>query len=84
MVSDVVMPSDALFEERKGEGVFGGMVMLSTPALRLEVGGGPQRELYREPRGHAVKRQDATLIPSFAGNNRGLSEMSTWLPVRWA
>lgn len=82
MVSDVAMPSDALFEERKGEGVFGGM--LSTPTLRREVEGGPPRELYREPRGPAVKRQDAMLIPSFAGDNHGSSEMSTRLPVRWA
>ena len=83
-VSDVVMPSDAVFEERKGEGVFDGMVLLSTRALRLDVEGGPQRELYRTLGRHTLRRQDATLIPYFAWDNRGSSEMSTWLPVRWA
>jgi hypothetical protein len=83
-VSDVVMPSDTVFEERKGAGVFDGMVLLSTRALRLDVEGGPQRELYRTLGRHALRRQDATLIPYFAWDNRGLSEMSTWLPVRWA
>jgi uncharacterized protein len=83
-VSDVVMPSDAVFGERKGTGVFDGMVLLSTRALRLEVEGGPQRELYRALGRHTLRRQDATLIPYFAWDNRGLSEMSTWLPVRWA
>jgi DUF1680 family protein len=60
------------------------MVLLSTRALRLDVEGDPQRELYRTLGRNALRRQDVTLIPYFAWDNRGLSEMSTWLPVRWS
>lgn len=83
-VSDIVMPSDVALRESRGTGPFGGMVLLSARALRHEVEGGPQRELYRTLGRHALRRQDVTMIPYFAWDNRGLSEMSTWLPVRWA
>jgi DUF1680 family protein len=83
-VSDIVMPSDTVFRESRGTGPLAGMVLLSSRALRREVEGGPQRELYRTLGRHALRRQDVTMIPYFAWDNRGLSEMSTWLPVRWA
>jgi DUF1680 family protein len=73
-----------VFRESRGDGVLGGMVLLSSRAFRLEAEGGPQRELYRAIGRHRLRPQEATLIPYFAWDNRGLSEMSTWLPVKWS
>ena len=41
----------------------------------------PGEELYREIATESPREIEARLIPYFAWDNRGESEMSVWLPV---
>jgi DUF1680 family protein len=83
-VSDVLLPSDITWAERRGDGVLAGMVLLEGKALRLEASGNSPDQLYRElPRGHRLRPQQVRLVPYFAWDNRGRGEMSVWLAVRW-
>ena len=62
--------------------LLGGVTVLEGEALRVvdaaAVAGG---QLYQESVQEAVETIPITLIPYYAWNNRGSTEMSVWLPV---
>jgi DUF1680 family protein len=45
-------------------------------------GGDWSQKLYREYRPQSTETMKITLIPYYAWDNRGLSEMTVWLPVK--
>lgn len=78
--SDLLLPRDAAFVER--EIVVDGVtdVGLATEAW---VRPRPARGLYAEVPAGELTRVPITLIPYALWANRGPSEMSVWLPLRW-
>jgi hypothetical protein len=82
-VEDVVVPSDAVFTPRPGEGILAGISALEGEVLRL-IADPPGPELYVSLPPHRLEKFRARFIPYFAWDNRGQSEMSVWLPLRWA
>ncbi len=61
--------------------MLGGVTILRGRALRVDEGG--NGALYQEAGGESVEALDVTLIPYYAWNNRGVSEMTVWLPRRY-
>jgi uncharacterized protein len=60
----------------------GGVVVLAGKGVVMAGGSGEwSGELYREYRPAAGREVDLRLIPYYAWDNRGESEMTVWLPV---
>jgi DUF1680 family protein len=79
-IHDVLIPAGARLEPRKGSGPLAGLVVLEATAAAA-----PKRDwagrLYQE-RAHApARRTRVRLVPYFAWDNRGPSEMTVWLPL---
>lgn len=81
-VGEIVLPSDARFEARPGSGILSSARVLEGEVLRLAADL-PSSELYAEIPPHKLSRFRARFVPYYAWDNRGLSEMSVWLPLRW-
>ena len=77
---DVLLPRDASFALEHTDEMFPGMIALATCAMVAR-----QSEwsdaLYREAASDPLREIDVRLVPYFAWENRGESEMSVWLPV---
>jgi uncharacterized protein len=82
-LDDIVVPSDAALAPRPGDGVLAGTTVLEGEVLRLVADSLGDR-LYASVPPHRLEAIDARFIPYYAWDNRGLSEMSVWLPLRWA
>jgi DUF1680 family protein len=80
-VKDVLLPSDAIFTEEKGEGILAGMTLLSCVGRVL--GAKPAEGLYRELADYSLEPLSLRFVPYFAWDNRGPGEMSVWLPLLW-
>lgn len=76
----VVVPSDANFLARYDGRLLGGIVVLEGTALARSENG-LDSHLYRPLVPKTLKQVKIQLIPYFAWGNRGLCEMSVWLPV---
>jgi DUF1680 family protein len=79
-VMDVLIPRLAAFALNHTSDLLPGMVTLNTRAMRVATGQW-QDDLYRDANPDAPREIDVRLIPYFAWDNRGESEMSVWLPV---
>lgn len=78
---DVLLPSDIALTARHDTRLLGGVTVLEGDALIR-----PSTEtamLYRKLQASPLKTIPVRLIPYFAWGNRGPTEMSVWLPVRW-
>jgi DUF1680 family protein len=76
---DIIIPSDIQLAARFDRRLLGGIVVLEGKALaRAEQAWGGQ--LYRGAEPARLMPLDIRLIPYFAWGNRGLSEMTVWLP----
>ncbi len=83
-VADVVIPRDIELVSRPAKdfaGLMGGIVALEGQALATDSGDWTGA-LYREARPVSLRPVPIRLVPYFAWDNRGLGEMSVWLPVR--
>jgi DUF1680 family protein len=80
-MSEVLLPSDAEFEEIEGKGVLKGMTLLRTSGLRLERG--ETDDLYSEIQPYALRELEMTFVPYFAWDNRSQGEMTVWVPLQW-
>lgn len=79
-LSGVSIPQDARFTPRKDDGLVRGMIRLECRAShRKEAAWNDQ--LYRDRQPAAPDPIQVSLIPYFAWENRGPSEMSVWLPL---
>jgi DUF1680 family protein len=77
---DVTIPSDIQLTARLDRRLLGGVVVLEGKALaRSEADW--RGELYRDARTASLTPVDIRLIPYFAWDNRGPSEMTVWLPL---
>jgi hypothetical protein len=77
----VVLPHDIELTSQYGEGVLRDILVLTGTASVIKEGNWSQR-LYREFRPQAPETLAIRLIPYYAWDNRGLSEMTVWLPVK--
>jgi len=77
---DVFLPHDAKFDWDPADTLLPRMAALRTRA-KVIASGEWDNALYREVTATPPREIDVRLIPYFAWDNRGESEMSVWLPV---
>jgi DUF1680 family protein len=81
-VSNVVIPRGIEWTPRFERDLLGGVTVLEGQAHAL-----PEDDwsgqLYREAPREALREVHVRLIPYYAWENRGASEMAVWLPVDW-
>jgi DUF1680 family protein len=80
-LSEIVIPHDIELMPRSGEGVLRDIVVLTGTAL-VKRERDWSRQLYREFRPQTAEPFDITLIPYYAWDNRGVSEMTVWMSVQ--
>ena len=79
-VLDILLPVDAKLTPLGKEASLGGVATIGGKA-RVRPSGDWSGALYRDVSASASAREiDVTLIPYFAWDNRGTSEMTVWLP----
>jgi DUF1680 family protein len=79
-VLDVQLPADAKFTVHRDPKVLEGVATLHGRARAIPSGEWSSK-LYRELSPAVPREIDVTLVPYFAWDNRGQSEMSVWLPL---
>lgn len=79
-MSEISIPHDVELTPQWGEGVLQNILMLKGRVERSAAGDW-SRQLYREFRPNTAQSLDVTFIPYYAWDNRGLSEMTVWMPV---
>jgi DUF1680 family protein len=79
-VAEVTIPRDIDFNAEFQPEVLGGIVTLRGKALRVPK---DDSQLYSALPDSPPQPIDIQLIPYDAWKNRGVSEMSVWLPVAW-
>lgn len=84
--TDIVIPSDiqleAVADDSFGE-LLPDAVKLRGTALVREESDGWDGKLYRPLQAPTFRPIDISLVPYFAWDNRGLAEMTVWMPVKW-
>jgi DUF1680 family protein len=78
-VSEVLIPHDIKLKPRFEKDLLGGIAVLEGEAQVFEEGDW-SNQLYRELQAQK-KKVDIKLIPYFAWSNRGISEMTVWMPL---
>ncbi len=79
-VSEVQIPADARWSARYRSDLLGGITTLESEAIRVPEGDWRGR-LYR-PLQRQSERVPIRLVPYYAWANRGVSEMTVWMPVQ--
>ena len=80
-LSEVVLPHAIELQPQYGEGVLQQIVVLKGKASLMREGDWSQK-LYREFQPQHAESIDLTLVPYYAWDNRGVSEMTVWMPVK--
>lgn len=84
--SDIMLPSDAEFELLE-DARFGNLlqnpVLLRTQARRVRDSRNWSGQLYHPLKSVALEEVEIELIPYFAWDNRGKTEMNVWIPLVW-
>lgn len=79
-ILDVYIPADAQLKPVHRPDFLGGVTTLTTEVLlRQDQGQGMYRSLSRS----SWKTQETQLVPYFSWSNRGLAEMTVFLPIIW-
>ena len=81
-ILDVYAPDDMGLEASVEADLLGGVTAIKGAARRVSDGNG-STGLYREAGNEREEALDITLIPYYAWNNRGVNEMTVWLPRRF-
>jgi DUF1680 family protein len=79
-LQSVALPRDVKLTPRLDPGLLGGVMVLETKA-EAAADRPWGNELYREFRPSAPRSVDIKLIPYYAWENRGKSEMTVWMPL---
>jgi DUF1680 family protein len=79
-ISDVSIPSDIALHSRYDRELLGGIVTLNGKA-RIHPAGNWDKTLYRSLSRGKNTEIDLSLIPYYAWDNRGDSEMTVWMPL---
>jgi uncharacterized protein len=80
-ISEIVIPQNCQFTSDYNKELLGGVNVLQGTVKVVEEGDWSNR-LYRDLRKTNIQRKTISLIPYYAWENRGESEMSVWLPIR--
>ena len=81
-ILDVYAPDDMGLTARRENDLLGGVMAIKGVARHITERNG-SHALYREAGNEREADLDITLIPYYAWNNRGISEMTVWLPRRY-
>ena len=81
-ILDVYAPDDMGLAASREADLLGGLMAIKGVARHITEGNG-SKALYREAGNERETDLDITLIPYYAWNNRGISEMTVWLPRRY-
>ena len=79
-VSEIKIPDDIRLIPRHDKDLLGGVTVLEGQALRFRSGDWSGR-LYRPYDAAEPEKINLRMIPYYAWSNRGLTEMSVWLPL---
>ena len=80
-INDIAIPADVKFTEKKMTISGHEMIVLEADVPLVNEGSWRGDELYRELRPVANKKVHIRLIPYYAWDNRGIDDMSLWLPL---
>ena len=81
-ILEVYAPDDMQLIDSMQEDLLGGVTVIKGKARRIiEAVAAPA--LYLEAGNEQEEELDITLVPYYAWNNRGISEMTVWLPRRY-
>jgi len=78
-IDNVRVPQNAKWASRRESNLLGGVTVLETTALVRPKK--PMKELYRRLPRKSAQPTPLRMIPYYAWNNRGSSDMAVWLPV---
>ena len=81
-ILDVYAPDDMALGASQEDDLLGGVMAIKGVARHITERNGSDA-LYREAGNEREADLDITLIPYYAWNNRGISEMTVWLPRRY-
>ena len=79
-VSEIRLPRNVELKARHDAELLGGVTVLEGEA-RMVKEGNWNGLLYREMSGNQPQSVNITLIPYYAWSNRGISEMTVWMPL---
>ncbi|MDO7136014.1 glycoside hydrolase family 127 protein [Algibacter lectus] len=79
-VLDVYLPSDITLTSQKLVGFLGGLTTLKGNILLTS---DKDNDMYRTLKKQTWKPFEATFIPYYAWSNRGVSEMTVFMPIIW-
>jgi DUF1680 family protein len=79
-ISEIIVPRNIRLEPKMEADFLRGVVTLSGRALRLPK---DDAHLYTRLTDQRLQPVDVRLIPYYAWKNRGVSQMTVWLPVDW-
>lgn len=80
-INDIAIPADIRFTEKKITINGHDMIALEGDALLVNNGLWTNQQLYRDLRSIEKKKVRIRLIPYYAWDNRGIDDMSLWLPL---
>ena len=80
-INDIAIPADIRFTEKKITINGHDMIALEGDALLVNNGLWSNQQLYRDLRPVEKKKVRIRLIPYYAWDNRGIDDMSLWLPL---
>jgi len=86
--SEVIVPRNIQFTARFHPDLLRGLTVLKGQAMRVRQDTWSRtpfnaEQLYADLSDRPLTPVEITLMPYYAWNNRGRSEMSVWLPVDW-
>jgi len=79
-VSEVIIPADIELKAEFEKNLLGGVTVLNGQAWAVQEKGW-EGALYRERQSRARRKVNIRLIPYYAWSNRGVSEMTVWMPL---
>ena len=80
-INDIAIPADIQFTEKKMTISGHELTVLEGDAMLINKNSWNNNELYRELRPVDKKKVKIRLIPYYAWDNRGIDDMSLWLPL---
>ena len=80
-INDIAIPADIQFTEKKITISNRDMIALEGDALLVNNDSWSNNQLYRDLRPVEKKKVKIRLIPYYAWDNRGIDDMSLWLPI---
>ena len=81
-LSQILIPQDMQFQETFDKDLLSGITYLEGEAMRLSKVDG-SNQLYKPLTPQLLEKTTIRMIPYFAWSNRGLADMTVWLPLSY-